>query len=452
MSGNLAINYSLSFKEQILFPLVPAYGLRHLRQEGYLNKAIGLIELVPVLGPIVALIERAVYEIFRNKAVHAPAAAPEEIPLPAPSNPMQKWQADFKRNALNFFKASPPSALGIRIPLALTPQEERVLIDVVKQMNQYNTEAVTLYTRNGLWVFAVKEIPGRIFKLKQSRCNDTAHFDKRFDVTNKAREIIVSENLFLLQIPEQKIIQLELGNHEKAEVFMEEEFDILHGSNKQDALFQSCISDPELKPFIQECVRQLVIFIIKTGYSDVRTDNNPLLTNGHGMALIDLDAGGSLYSGLITGRAPGGQLGILSILSREMLDDLDPLLKTHLSEEVYKDLNLDELKASASKKNEQSNSFSAYLAKKRITTGRETIKFSDVASLKWVPETQALEQKINALAVNNLGLHLTTERRFVYYNEMSELDLITLKDQAKIFNWLDLKTVNRSMKGYVIWC
>jgi ribosomal protein S18 acetylase RimI-like enzyme len=60
------IDYSLTPQEILQFPFICPYGLRHIEKPGWLNKLIGVVELFPILGPIVALIERTVYSIFQK--------------------------------------------------------------------------------------------------------------------------------------------------------------------------------------------------------------------------------------------------------------------------------------------------------------------------------------------------------------------------------------------------
>lgn len=280
------------------------------------------------------------------------------IPVSIQNNP-RVWKQNFKRSVLEGHKSlleEIPSA-----DLTLTPEEETRLKTVIQELNtRYKTDKATVHGRNGVWVFSIKKIPGHIFKVKQSVRDCGADFHKRVAASQKAQQVIEEEKLHLLHVPKQTIIQLEIDNT-PTEVLIEEQFDILHGTALQESLFQHCMADPELKPFVQECARQLVTLILKMGYSDVRYDNNPLLTNGKGIALIDLDADGSIITGLVTGRTHRGTDGILCCLSAELLESLEPLLRANLSEEDFNKLKFEQINGHLAEDAERNQRFNGYL-------------------------------------------------------------------------------------------
>jgi len=163
------INYSLKSSEIITFPFVPAYGIRHLKKAGWQNKVIGVIELFPVLGPIAALIERAVVAILQTKQ----NASKSNNLKKNVSCHIEKINA-FKKNALNNFKKVQTTKIQEIIPaeLVLKEEQEKALTKAVAELQKYHIpNNVKIHSRNGIWVFSINEIPNMIFKTTQSACD-----------------------------------------------------------------------------------------------------------------------------------------------------------------------------------------------------------------------------------------------------------------------------------------
>lgn len=457
---DLKIDYSLTIPEMIIFPLAPAYGFRHLVKTGWLNKTIGMIELFPVLGPVVAVIEAFVDAIF-ERLNHSTTRSHDRI-----SNP-QSWKKEFKTNALEHFgKVQRGEVITApAIDLSLTHEQKALLKAVIEEeLFTYNyhhnkTDRVQVHGNNGVFVFSVPELPGRIFKIKTT-CDIGADFHKRVGDTIKAREFIASEGLNLLHVPAQEIITLSNVNlkfeTKDIEVLIEQKFDILQGFSPQRSLFQSCISDAELKDFIQECTRQLVVLILKIGYTDVRYDNNPMLTNGQGLALIDLDTkkqGSSdvNYSGLISGQDGSGNSGILSCLTPEMLKSLKPLLHSELTDTQLQRLKLKTLKTRLKTESVRNQNFAKYLVEKNITAEKEQVKFCEwwhVLPTTYSTFATKLQRKVNTMVLWHPGLYHSVERKFEIDDPwVNPESLNRLKQEGKIFDWQD-----QTSNGYHVWC
>lgn len=468
-------DYSLSAREVLQFPFVSPYGLRHLDRGDILNKTIGTIELFPILGPIVSLIEGLVAfiwdEIEANQRLKKPGffnkaiGVIEIIPLigslakkiddlfkrklavrtvDLPIKDLEKWKKEFKANVLNK-PALPPA------DLSLTEEQMQLIGEVIEDLeNSRSTKKAKLYAANLDWVFAIENIPGKIFKVPMNRHSaDYARtIEKRVKDTLIAKNVIRQEGLDQLHVPEQKIIKVKV-KEENVSVLIEESMDILHGTLHQQGLFQYCYSDPELKPFIRECTRQLILFIIKTGFADVRYDNNPLLTNGRGIGLIDLDTTQSPICGLRHG-CSSGQDGILQYLSSDEIEYFEPLLKKELTDEQFNALKLDPLKERLRKIEKEKANFEAYLLRRHVITSREPIDLTG-----WNPFAShsliILEENINDMAAVNMGLHLPSDRCFYVRDHYYPEFLNGLKNNGSIFAWQNFKEINPNGAGFLIW-
>lgn len=414
---------------------------------GWQNKVIGALELFPVLGPIVALIERAIAAIFCGQGHSSQSGS-----LKDRLNEYAEKTKTFEKSALAAFNKTKVSTIEQPALVGLTlsaKQEETLTKAVVEIQKNRKPENVTIFGNNGVWVFTIDEIPGMIFKTEKLNVDIGNDFSKRISATEQAKSVIDSEDLHLLHVPKQELLQIKVDGI-PSDVLMEQQFDIDHGCRIQEIRFNNCINNEHLQPFIQECTRQLVILIAKTGYKDVRYDNNPILNNGKGLALIDLDTSPSPVTGLLDGCA-GGRDGILRCFTSKMLDDIEPLLSELLSKEQFEQLGFSKIKEE-SLENAQSNTlFVEYLGTRNISTGKEKVHLQDWTLMDTFETrfNRGLQKKINQIAINNFGIYPVEERKFYIYEsaEENEQFLNALKENSKIFDWKPFPRF-----GYTVWC
>lgn len=434
--SDLFISYKLSLLEALAFPLLSTYGIRHMKKSGWKNKIIGAVELFPLLGPIASLVEGCAVAIFRAVAARKPHRfSPAYIER-------QAWKAQFKAEALQHLQRRGAMEAAAFPPL--TPQQQQALTHALEPLLRCQVEGVTMHSQNSVWVFSLPQIPGKIFKIANPVIEDI-RVGERIDFSARAREIIERENLHLLHLPRQELVQIDIDGA-ICEVLVEEEMDILQGFGAQRGLFQHCLSEPELRPFIQECARQLIIFILRSGYSDVRYDNNPLLSNGKGMALIDLDFQGPAHTGLVRGCAVTGDDGILNYLTSEMIEELRPLLRDNLSEQEFSNLHLDDIRTRLDREAEQKKPFLNFLKKKKIFEGPEKVKFKKGSNAS--ERQRQLNDLIDEIARGNLGLDVPSERKFFIYRRPDTEILDRLKRRGDIFDW---QAIENSFTGYYVW-
>lgn len=129
-------------------------------------------------------------------------------------------------------------------------------------------------------VFTLETAPGLIFKM-------TSNAKNRYRNMIDAQTAIRTNQLGLLVIPNAKLFTINFEGQEY-DIIAEKCLDLSHES-RQEQYFQ------DYEENLNEAVRQLAVFICKTGYSDVEWRNNPVLNNSldeHGnmkIALIDTE-------------------------------------------------------------------------------------------------------------------------------------------------------------------
>ena len=110
---------------------------------------------------------------------------------------------------------------------------------------------------------------------------------------------------------------------------MQEKADLICGNYRQvKGVYSYCYDDIEMQDYIEAVFSQMLEFITKTGFSDVKYDNIPLTHDGH-VALIDLDRS-SLIGGLTKGGAKGNN-GLFNYIPAKYIDYFQSLTKDTLN-------------------------------------------------------------------------------------------------------------------------
>lgn len=139
------------------------------------------------------------------------------------------------------------------------------------------------------YIFELDIAPGFVFKM----ANDSSKTELRYKNMILAETIVRTHNLGLLIIPRAKIIALEINfssiiTKEFPAFIVEEKLNFTPHTASQKALFHRDENT------LEEAIRQLAIFICKTGYTDVEWRNNPIMIDNNmktdkKIALIDLE-------------------------------------------------------------------------------------------------------------------------------------------------------------------
>ena len=215
--------------------------------------------------------------------------------------------------------------------------------------------------RGGInFVLFLDSVPGFVFK----PMDDKRAAEKYIETIGRARQVVIDSNLFLLQVPQSKLVEIEgefFVMQEKANLFWQ-----------QQGVYSYCWNDKDMRDYIKAVFSQLITFISRTGFADVKYDNIPFTTDGK-VALIDLDED-SPVTGLTAGGA-GKNDGLFNFIPYEYLDDFLETAKNVLKDETYQQLlqKIASIKTRAEKKMNINKNYSQFSQKNAISCPSQTI-------------------------------------------------------------------------------
>ena len=197
-------------------------------------------------------------------------------------------------------------------------------------------------------IFELDTVPGLLFKI------DTHNSMKdRYQNMIYAQTVIRSHQLGQLLIPNAKLFTVELEG-KKHEIIAERKIEI----NPNEEYFLDYADS------LNEAIRQLALFICKTGYSDVEWRNNPILNNsldGKGnrkIALIDLEEINDPEVGLFG--KENTRRGLVGCVNEEQGKMIETIAKeNHISASLFTDASF-----RRKKKLEEEGMLKKYYAKK----------------------------------------------------------------------------------------
>ena len=191
---------------------------------------------------------------------------------------------------------------------------------------------VHLYNSTGNHrVFSLDTEPGLVFKMNDSKNVQTLRggdsMIARYQIMISAKTVCRTHELGLLVIPNAKLFTVN-ADGEDYDIIAEKKVDINPDESSQEELFE------EHADSLNETIRQLTVFIAKTGFSDVEWRNIPVLNdsqdeNGNRkIALIDIEEMSSPATGLF-----GGFLrrGLVECVNEEQGEIVVNEAKKHLS-------------------------------------------------------------------------------------------------------------------------
>jgi len=154
-----------------------------------------------------------------------------------------------------------------------------------------------------IYVVSLDKFPGLIFKIFPK--NEKEHKDQ-YERATRALEVCEKDRLNRLRIPYSLERLIEVDDQY---VSIEEKLEVLDHRPDYQARVQFMSRDPELSKILRETFRQATIFVSRTGWHDTRFNNAPLLKDGTGMGLVDIDRMGfHPQSGLYRFQTPGDAL------------------------------------------------------------------------------------------------------------------------------------------------
>lgn len=257
-------------------------------------------------------------------------------------------------------------------------------------------------------VFEILAIPGVIFKMPKRAEVDVAG---RYQNTQFCRELVKNENWDRLFIPQQEFIE-ELDG-KKVAFLIEEKVEIGHYS-RTDELYMLCSSDPELKESFKQDIEQLTAFFCRTKFRDGKSDNMPILENGRGIALIDLDDFDptSPYGGLIDSNRDEN-IGLVKLVHPDFIPLIQETAKKSITAEDFAKVDFDQVLEESKKRFETLQALEAFHAKMGVVDEKSSVRI-DVAKLGLSPDEQAFVQKlievVNAKLQANEHLPLRAQR------------------------------------------
>ncbi len=213
---------------------------------------------------------------------------------------------------------------GIEISDETTAKIQRLLVRILHPEDpdpepehpDSEIEWISTHTHGKNLVFSFPETPDLVFKY--ARPNMFARqFDNSdpFDKIIKGREICLANNLDLLTMPHAKSLSV-TASGQTCQIIAQERLSFNPDDTAQEELYRTSSQ-------LDESMRQLAIFILKSGYSKVHLGNIPILEDGSSpdapkhIGLIDIEETLSLYDGIF-GTHKGGLISCLA--SEEQID------------------------------------------------------------------------------------------------------------------------------------
>jgi hypothetical protein len=258
-------------------------------------------------------------------------------------------------------------------------------------LNQEPVAGIHFYTsQQAHRVFELDSDPGLIFKmsLKKSTPTSDNSTKARYESMIKAQTVVRTHQLGLLHIPNAKFFTVDIQG-KKVELIAEKKLDINPEGSAQEQHYY------EYADRLNEAIRQLAVFICKTGFSDVEWRNIPILnTKVDGgrntqIALIDLEEMASSSIGLFG--KDRKRRGLVRCVTGEQGKIIESVAKQYC-------IQTNDFAEAAAKRREEVEDYKKlkeYYAKHHIVSGYEPIRL-DIASIEF-PEYPEKAKKLREL-------------------------------------------------------
>jgi hypothetical protein len=249
-------------------------------------------------------------------------------------------------------------------------------------------------------VFSLDTAPEYIFKMKASKnCRALGRDDAmktRYQTMINALTVCRTHGLGLLVIPNAKLFTVEVEGKEY-EIIAEKKLCLNPTDSAQEKYFEEYASS------LNETIRQLAVFICKTGYSDVEWRNNPVLNDVpdqfgcRKIGLIDIEDMGSKTTGLFGGEGRRGLVGCATEKQGKIIEGVAK--KYGVSTSSFASAH-----ARRKEEIEEEQKLKSFYSTKNITTGYETIHVDEDALVfsDYPEKTQELK-KLTLQLVNTIN-------------------------------------------------
>jgi hypothetical protein len=271
-------------------------------------------------------------------------------------------------------------------------------------------------------VFALDTVPGLIFKMKANKNCHTAGRDDsmkaRYRTMIDAQTVVRTHQLGLLIIPHAKLFTVTAKN-EEYEIIAEQKLDINPYERAQEQYFQDYANS------LNETIRQLAVFICKTGYSDVELRNNPILNksvDSHGnrkIALIDIEEMDSPTTGLFGGGF--GRRGLVRCVNEEQ----GKIVETVAKQNGIDTSSFGNVYAQRQEELAGYRKLNAYYATRNIVTGNEPVQIGEsTLDFSEYPQTAQQLQTVTQHLVKEINNQISKAplensvkgRRYIHIN------------------------------------
>ncbi len=439
--------FHLSGKKYVMMEkLCTSNGIQGYCVECYFNRnvALSIIKIIsymtviiPLIMGIGKLIARSQYDFFILP--EAQKSVPPRITFSSPiDNTLQKVQPpvarnveesaleiqEFQNKALECFCHAQLEETHLRVP-SLT-QEQKTLLENAKENAAYGhtLEGVKVMAGGQHVVLFLDSAPDVVFKFM----DDEKKACEYVEIVKNARKEVMEGNLYLLHVPDAEVIEI----NGKYAVVQEKANLLFGGFTEQKGVYLSCWKEEKMRDYMKTLFLQLLQFIAKTGFSDVKYDNIPFSKEGK-VALIDLDQSSTVV-GLTSGSAQKKN-GLLNYIPSEYLDAFFEVAKNQLQEKVYLELTekVAEIKSRVEKRVKKESDYLAFLESNSILTASQQINpllpplFENTAEQNFA---RCIIERVNKelLEAKNFSIRLG-RKVYLKINSQSELT----KDAARIW-------------------
>ncbi len=320
-------------------------------------------------------------------------------------------------------------------------------------LNREETDEVTLYnSQHKHRVFSLSSAPDLIFKMDTSREEPTK---RRYEKMITAQTVLRTHQLGLLVIPHAKLFTVTVNGKEH-HIIAERKLDINPHESMQEKYYA------EYEQSLDEAIRQLAIFITKTGYSDVEWRNNPVLDNSldadgnRKIALIDLEEMDDPEIGLFGGGF--GRRGLVRCVSERQGE----IVRKVAEENGIKTTSFKGASERRKQEIADRDSLKEFYQTKGITEGNEPVEI-DVETIDFskYPEKITRLRENATMLVNAINISITEaspeeslkQRRYIYINtntrQFSTL-LKTIDEKVDYSRYNDDDYYNATYIGHIV--
>ena len=296
-------------------------------------------------------------------------------PDPQDSKELADTIHQFKTGALKAFnQANTQGSVGLDFTLSSAQENILLQADAKKKCAANTWPSGVKVNRGGVnCVIFLDCAPQFVFKPMDSEKAAKEYLE----INQQALRVVLEDNLYLIHIPASKIIKVQ-----DKFFIMQEKANLVSGSFRgQKGVYSYCWNDEELNDYSKTLFSQLLKFITKTGFSDVKYDNIPLTFDGK-VALIDLDSSSAIV-GLTKGNAKD-RGGLLNYIPERFLNDFLEMTRALLGPMINSttEKTFNEIEMRAKKRVKRTQDYALFHQKNAISSSAQGIVSEPALSFK----------------------------------------------------------------------